>query len=162
MTEDRTKLVRNSLAILVAGTLSILGIYLSSLFLELELERKVDMDEFLFLPSIGAFLLVGAAIGWLAYYEDVKKIMWNFIVIVLIFGIVFPIAVGILVSRGQLDNNALANIILFPGSWFAAYIIHKSANYVASEHGHLSKMSIEEREKLDNVIKKLNENAINK
>ena len=47
MFENKTQIKRNSLAILTAAALSIIGIYLSSLFLQLELDRKIDMDEFL-------------------------------------------------------------------------------------------------------------------
>ncbi len=157
MFENKTRVVRNSLAIFLAGTLSFVGIYLSSQFLEWELKGKIDRGETLFIPSIVAFSLVGAVIGWLAYFEDVKKIMWNFIIIVLIFGVVFPIIVCIFVFRGQLDNTALANLIEFPGSWFAAYVIYKSANSIAEEHGHRADEFREERAKHDAAIDKLHD-----
>ena len=161
MLENRSRTFRNSLAILLAGSLSIVGIYLSAQFLEWEMERKINMDELLFLPSIVAFMLVGAAIGWLAYFDDMKKIMWNFIVIVLIFGLVFPIIVGVLVSRDQLENAALANIIMFPGSWFAAYVIHRSANHVAAEHGHKTDEFKEEKAEHDAAIERLQQRFYN-
>ena len=75
--------------------------------------------------------------------------MWNFIGIVLIFGVVFPIIIGVLVSRGNLEESAIANLVVLPGSWLASFIIYKSTNYFEAEHGHLSKINKEKIAKHD-------------
>lgn len=157
MFENRTRIIRNGLTIFLSSLITIGGIFLSSKFLDWEIKDVIDMDELLFLPSIIAFILVGAVIGWLAYFEDVKTIMWNFIGITLIFGLVFPIIVGILVAKEQLPQTSLANIILFPASWLAAYILYKSSDYFALNYGHKSKETQEDNQEFDEALERISD-----
>ncbi len=150
MFENRMRIIRNSIAIFLAGSLIFGGIYLTVKLLEWAFLTKPGLDYLILFPSAIAFSMVGAVIGSIAYIEDVSSITWTFVAIIVIFGFIFPIIVFILVNRDKLPNIALLSIALFPLSLGAAYIVVKSSKYFLYNYGHDPK---EDQKRLEYLIK---------
>ncbi|NPD88678.1 MAG: hypothetical protein HGN29_08130 [Asgard group archaeon] len=136
MIENKTRVIRNCIAIILAGGSIFGGIYLTVKILEWGILTQPGLGSLILFPSVIAFSIVGAIIGGIAYFEDVNSLTWSFVVIIVTFGFVFPIVVLIMVFREILPEISLVSLALLPLSWGAGYVVVKSSNYFSFNYGH--------------------------